>query len=82
MTMPEDEVDMVPVTITAGVEKLDATATATTTNAPSATGTESESESASESASESGSTGAAPRITAAAQWAVGGMAAVALAAAA
>lgn len=59
----------VPVTITAGAEKLSATQTAAGTESTGAepTGTD---------------TGAAPRITGAVHWAVGGMAAVALAAAA
>lgn len=68
-TITTADLGKVPVTITAGVEKLSATQTAAGTESTGAepTGTD---------------TGAAPRMTGAAHWAVGGMAAIVLAAAA
>ena len=68
-----DQLVEVPVTITAGADKLSAAQTASGTEP---TGTETDAEPTGTE------TGAAPRITGAARWAVGGMAAVALAAAA
>lgn len=69
-TTTTDDLGMVPVTITAGAEKL--------TAAPTADG----SEPTGTASTGTASTGGAPRITDAAYCAIGGMAAVALAAAA